>query len=70
MYAAVVRWAHMWRIRIYADGKYLVDFHVLIAEGKCCDMQLVAIELSQQRVKLRDPNMKLVLCNSLIMVVQ
>jgi hypothetical protein len=33
-------------------------------------MQLDAIKLSQQRVKLHDPNMMLVGCNSVIMVLQ
>jgi hypothetical protein len=46
------------------------DFHVLVATGRLYDMQLNAIELSQQRVKLRDPNMMLVDCNSVIIVLQ
>jgi hypothetical protein len=33
-------------------------------------MQLDAIVLSQQRVRLHDPNMRLVNCNSVVMVMQ
>jgi hypothetical protein len=31
-------------------------YHVLNIAGKCYDMQLVAIKLDQQRVRLHDPN--------------
>jgi hypothetical protein len=44
------------RTRIFADGKYLEYWHVLNIAEKCYDMQLIAIELDQQRVKLHDPN--------------
>ena len=33
MYAAVVKSVRIERNRIFADGKYLVDFHVLTATG-------------------------------------
>ena len=66
MYAAVVRSVRVKRFRTYADGKCSEDFHVSIAEGKYCDMQLV----SQQRVKPHDSNVKLVIINSLTKVVQ
>jgi hypothetical protein len=46
------------------------NFHVLVATGRLYDMQLDTIELSQQHVKLRDPNMMLVDCNSVIMILQ
>ena len=68
MFAEVVRWVHIQRTQIYANGKYLVDFHVLIVKGKQYDMQLVAIVVSQQHVLLHDPNMKLVDYNSVIVV--
>ena len=60
MYAAVVRLIRVKRVRTYADGKCSEDFHVSIAEGKYCDMQLV----SKQCVRLHDSNVKLVNCNS------
>ena len=68
MYALVVKSVRIQRNRIFADGKYLVDFHVLIVKGKQYDMQLVAIVVSQQRVLLHEPNMKLVDYNSIIVV--
>ena len=68
MYALVVKSVRIQRNRIFTDGKYLVDFHVLIVKGKQYDMQLVAIVVSQQRVLLHDPNMKLVDYNSVIVV--
>jgi hypothetical protein len=52
----VVKLMHILRIRISADGKCLEHYHVLNIARKCYDMQLVAIELDQQRVKLYDPN--------------
>src|SRR6266498_3973632 len=39
MYAVVVKSVRIPRIRIFVDGKYLVDFHVLTTTGKPCDMQ-------------------------------
>ena len=39
MYTAVVKLIRIPRIRIFADGKYLVDSHVLTATGKPYDMQ-------------------------------
>jgi hypothetical protein len=42
--------------RFSADGKCLEYYHVLNIAGECYDMQLVAIELDQQRVRLHDPN--------------
>ena len=68
MYALVVKSVRIQRNRIFTDGKYLVDFHVLIVKGKQYDMQLVAIVVSQQHVLLHDPNMKLVDYNSVIVV--
>jgi hypothetical protein len=52
----VVRSVHIPRTRISADRKYLEHYHVLNIAEKCYDMQLVTIELDQQRVKLHDPN--------------
>ena len=46
MFAEVVRWVHIQRTRIYTNGKYFVDPHVLIAMGRFHDMQ-------QQRLELR-----------------
>jgi plasmid rolling circle replication initiator protein Rep len=68
MYTWAVRSVRVQRNQIFADGKYLVDFHVLIVAAKLYDMQLVAIVVSQQLVKLHDSNMKLVDYNSAIMV--
>jgi plasmid rolling circle replication initiator protein Rep len=68
MYALVVKSLRIQRNRIFTDGKYLVDFHVLIIAEKLYDMQLVAIVVSQQRVRLHDHNMKLVDYNSAIVV--
>jgi hypothetical protein len=42
--------------RIFTDGKCLEPYHVLDIAGKCYDVQLVAIKLDQQRVRLHDPN--------------
>ena len=70
MYATVVRSVRIQRNRSSADGKYLVYFHVVVAMGRLHGMQLDPIESSQQRVKLRDPNMMLVDYNSIVMVLQ
>ena len=43
--------------RITADRKYLVDFHVSKIEGN--DI----MQFGHERVKLHDPNVKLVSCN-------
>jgi hypothetical protein len=66
----VVKWVQKLHIQIYANGKYLVDSHVLTAWENIHDMQLVVIGLSQQRVILRDPNTKKATNNSLALVVQ
>jgi len=68
MYTLVVKSVRIQHNRISADGKYLVDFHVLIVAGKLYDKQLVAIVVSLQHVRLHDPNMKLVDYNSVIVV--
>jgi hypothetical protein len=52
----VVKLVHILRTRISDDGKCLEHYHILNIVGKCYDMQLVAIELDQQHVKLYDPN--------------
>ena len=70
MYAAVVRSIRIQRNRAFTDGKYLVYFHVQVATGRLHGMQLDAIESSQQRVRLRDPNKMLVDYNSVVMVLQ
>ena len=44
------------RTQIYANGKYLVDSHVLTAMGRFHDMLLVVVGLGQQRAELRDPS--------------
>jgi hypothetical protein len=41
MYAVVVRYVRVKRIRTYADRKCSEDFHVSIAEEEYYDMQLV-----------------------------
>ena len=64
MFAEVVRWVRIQRTQIYANGKYLVDSHVLTAMGRFHDMRLVIVGLVQQRVELRDPNMMKAICNS------
>jgi len=64
MFAEVVKWVRILRTQIYANGKYLVDSHVLIAIGMFHDMQLVVVVLGQQRAELRDPNMTKAICNS------
>ena len=70
MYALVVRSVRIQRNRISVDGKYYEDHHEPITTGKLYDMQLGAIVLSHQHVKLRDPNMRLVSYNFAIMVWQ
>jgi hypothetical protein len=65
-----VRSVRIQRNRIFADGKYLAYSHVLIAMGRQHGMQLDAIELSQQRVRLHDPNMMLVDFNFVVVVLQ
>jgi hypothetical protein len=52
----VVKLVHILCTRIFVDEKYLEHYHVLNIAEKCYDMQLVAIELDQQRVRLHDPN--------------
>ena len=64
MFAEVVRWVRILRTQIYANGKYLVDSHVLTAMGRFHYMQLVVVGLGQQRAELRDPNMTKAICNS------
>jgi D-mannonate dehydratase len=44
-FAEVVTWVHIRHSQIYANGKYLEDFHVLTAMGGFHDMQLVVIGL-------------------------
>jgi hypothetical protein len=56
MYASVVKLVHILHTRISVDEKCLKHYHVLNIAGKCYDMQLVVIELDQQRVRLHDPN--------------
>jgi hypothetical protein len=55
-YVTVVKLVNMQRIRISVDGKCLEHYHVQGIAGKCYDMRLVAIVLSQQCVKLHDHN--------------
>jgi hypothetical protein len=55
-YAAVVKSVHIQRNRISANGKCLKNYHLQSIVGKCYDMQLTTIILSQQRVKFHDPN--------------
>jgi hypothetical protein len=52
----VMKLVHILHTRISAYGKCLEHCHILNIEEKCYDMQLVAIELDQQRIKLHDPN--------------
>ena len=70
MYAAVVRSVRIQLNRTSTDGKYLMYFHVLVEMGRLHGMQFDVIESSQQREKLRDPNMMLVDYNSIVMVLQ
>ena len=56
MFAEVVRWVRILRTQIYANGKYLVDSHILTVMRRFHDMQLVIVGLDQQRVELHDPN--------------
>jgi hypothetical protein len=52
----VVKSVRILRARIFTDGKCLEHYHILNIAEKCYDMQLVTIELDQQRVRLHDPN--------------
>jgi hypothetical protein len=52
----VVKLVHILRTQISADEKCLEHYHVLDIAGRCYNMQLIVIELDQQRVGLRDPN--------------
>jgi hypothetical protein len=70
MYALVVRSVRIQRNRISVDGKYKEDHHELISAGKLYGMQLDAIVLSHQHVRLRDPNKRLVGYNFAIVVWQ
>jgi hypothetical protein len=47
---------HIQLNQISAYGKCLEHYHVQDIAGKCYDMQLIAIELGQQHVRLHDPN--------------
>ena len=71
MYAAVVRSVRVKRFRTYADGKCSEDFHVSIAEGKYCDMQLVnkqCVRLHQREVgKLQLMNKGLAMSSILLL---
>jgi hypothetical protein len=55
----VVKSVCIQRNRIFADGKYLVDSHVLTTAGK--DMQYILFESSLWRVRLHNPNKMLVI---------
>jgi hypothetical protein len=55
-YTAVVKLVHILHSQFFIDVKSLEYYHVQGIAGKCYDMQLIAIEVSQQRVKLHDPN--------------
>ena len=48
----------------YADGKYLVGFHVSKIEGNN------STQFGHERVKLNDSNVKLVSCNSKVKIMQ
>ena len=50
--------------RITADGKYFVDFHVSKIEGNNI------MQFGHERVKLHDFNVKLVICNSKVNIMQ
>jgi hypothetical protein len=52
----MVKLVRILRTQIFADGKCLEHYHVLNIVERCYDIQLVAIELDQQRVRLHDPN--------------
>jgi hypothetical protein len=54
--------------RTYIDEKYTDDFHIQVAVGNYYDMHLDAIVLGQQRVRLHDPNMRLVNWNYVALV--
>jgi hypothetical protein len=65
-YALVVKSMHILRTQISADEKWLEHYHVLNIAEKCYEMQLVAIKLDQQHVRLHDPQqliIKLQLCS-------
>jgi hypothetical protein len=55
-YASVMKSVRILHTRISVDGKCLEHYDVLNIVGRCYDMQLVTIELDQQRVRLHDPN--------------
>jgi hypothetical protein len=52
----VIKSVRISHTRISVDGKCLEHYDVLNIVGRCYDMQLVTIELDQQRVRLHDPN--------------
>jgi hypothetical protein len=64
MFAEVMRWVRIQCTKIYVNGKYMEDSHVLTAMGRFHDMQLVVVGLGQQRAELRDLNMTKAICNS------
>jgi hypothetical protein len=53
-------------IQIFADGRYLVDFHIQVGVERWYDMQLIVVELGQQHVELQGPNIW-VNCNPEVM---
>jgi hypothetical protein len=55
-YTAMVKLVHIQRNQISVYEKCLEHYHVQGIAERCYSMQLVAIELDQQRVKLHDPN--------------
>jgi hypothetical protein len=64
MYAEVVISVRIQRNRIFEDGKYLVDFHVLTATGRPYDMQLVEFVSTPRHAILHVPNKMLENYNS------
>jgi hypothetical protein len=53
-------------IQIFADERYLVDFHIQVGVERWYDMQLIVVELGQQHVQLQGPNIW-VNCNPEVM---
>ena len=56
MYSEVVISVRTQRNRIFKDGKYLVDFHILTATGRPYDMQLVEFVSIPRHVIPHVPN--------------
>jgi hypothetical protein len=55
-YVSVVKLVCIPRTCIFVNEKCLEHYHILDIAERCYDMQLIAIELDQQRVGLHDPN--------------